>query len=153
MPLSATDSSILAADHPDYVQPTPEQYISSVMTQFEEASSSLQASGFEPPGIRVGVSGRRFVGPPQNTYILCTNQKNPAGCSPFRRVQSRFECYNFVGVLSSTYWIDLNTETPRFATSNFGRLVLRPPYIQRACVPARGVPSFFVSNSAEDLLP
>ena len=52
MPLSATDSSILAADHPDYVQPTPEQYISSVMTQFEEASSSLQASGLEPPGIR-----------------------------------------------------------------------------------------------------
>ena len=52
MPLSATDSTDLAADHPEYVPPTPEQYISSVMTQFEEASSSLQASGFEPPGSR-----------------------------------------------------------------------------------------------------
>ena len=52
MPLSATNSTDLAADHSEYVQPTPEQYISSVMTQFEEASSSLQASGFEPPGIR-----------------------------------------------------------------------------------------------------
>ena len=52
MPLSATDSTDLAADHPEYVPPTPEQYISSVMTQFKEASSSLQASGFEPPGSR-----------------------------------------------------------------------------------------------------
>ena len=52
MPLSATTSTNLAADHPDYVQPTPEQYIASVITQFEEASSLLQASGFEPPGIK-----------------------------------------------------------------------------------------------------
>ena len=84
-------------------------------------------------GPMCGVSGRRYVGPPQNTYILCTNQKNPTGCDHFRRVQNRFECYNFVGVLSSTYWIDLNTETPRVATSNFGRLVLRPPYGTGAC--------------------
>ena len=52
MPASATNTTDLAADHPDYVQPTPEQYISSVMSQFEEASSALQASGFEPPGIK-----------------------------------------------------------------------------------------------------
>ena len=52
MPLSVNDSINLAADHPEYISPTPEQYISSVMTQFEEASSSLQASGFEPPGNR-----------------------------------------------------------------------------------------------------
>ena len=52
MPLSANDSTNLAVDHPEYIPPTPEQYISSVMTQFEEASSSLQASGFEPPGNR-----------------------------------------------------------------------------------------------------
>ena len=34
------------------MDPTPEQYIASVMAQFEEASSLLQASGLEPPGVR-----------------------------------------------------------------------------------------------------
>ena len=52
LPQSAMTSSGLAADHPDYVQPTPEEYIASVMAQFEEASASLQASGLEPPGIK-----------------------------------------------------------------------------------------------------
>ena len=52
MPPSTADSSGLAADHPDYMDPTPEQYIASVMTQFNEASSLLQASGLEPPGVR-----------------------------------------------------------------------------------------------------
>jgi hypothetical protein len=40
-----TEQTDFTADHPDYVQTTPEQYISSVMSQFEEASASLQASG------------------------------------------------------------------------------------------------------------
>ena len=52
LPQSTADSSGLAADHPDYMDPTPEQYIASVMAQFEEASSLLQASGLEPPGVR-----------------------------------------------------------------------------------------------------
>ena len=47
LPPSTANSSSLAADHPDYMDPTPEQYIASVMTQFEEASSLLQASGLE----------------------------------------------------------------------------------------------------------
>ena len=52
LPMSTTSSQDLAEDHPEYNEPTPEAYISSVMTQFEEASSLLQASGFEPPGIK-----------------------------------------------------------------------------------------------------
>ena len=40
----------LTEDHPEYRPPTPEQYISSVQTKFEEACSLLQASGLEPPG-------------------------------------------------------------------------------------------------------
>ena len=52
MPPTSIDLPNIAADHQDYIQPTPEQYISSVITQFEEASSLLQASGFEPPGVR-----------------------------------------------------------------------------------------------------
>ena len=52
MPPTSIDLPKIAADHQDYIQPTPEQYISSVITQFEEASSLLQASGFEPPGVR-----------------------------------------------------------------------------------------------------
>ena len=52
IPDSWEDQTTLAEDHPDYEQPTPEQYISSVQTQFEEASALLQASGLEPPGIK-----------------------------------------------------------------------------------------------------
>merc|ERR1712218_441935 len=52
MPTSALTTTELAMDHPEYIHPTPEQYISSVMTQFEEASASLQQSGLEPPGNR-----------------------------------------------------------------------------------------------------
>ena len=52
LPLSAVTSTNLAAEYPEYVQPTPEQYIASVIIQFKEASSLLQASGFEPPGIK-----------------------------------------------------------------------------------------------------
>ena len=42
----------LASDEPEYMDPTPEEYISSVSQQFEEASSLLQATGLEPPGSR-----------------------------------------------------------------------------------------------------
>ena len=52
LPPSTANSPNLAADHPDYMDPTPEQYISSVITQLEEAWSLLQASGLEPPGVR-----------------------------------------------------------------------------------------------------
>ena len=52
MPQNTANSTQLAEDHPEYIQPTPEEYISSVKTQFEEASALLQASGFEPPGVR-----------------------------------------------------------------------------------------------------
>ena len=52
IPESGEDQTTLAEEHPDYEQPTPEQYISSVQTQFEEASALLQASGLEPPGIK-----------------------------------------------------------------------------------------------------
>ena len=45
-------SQQLASDHPEYIDPTPEEYISSVSQQFEEASSLLQATGLEPPGSR-----------------------------------------------------------------------------------------------------
>ena len=44
------DATELTEDHPEYRPPTPEQYISSVQTKFEEACSLLQASGLEPPG-------------------------------------------------------------------------------------------------------
>ncbi len=36
----------------EYTEPTPQEYISSVQKQFEQASSLLQASGLEPPGIK-----------------------------------------------------------------------------------------------------
>ncbi len=42
----------LAKDDPNYTQPSPLEYISSVQTQFEQASSLLQATGLEPPGSR-----------------------------------------------------------------------------------------------------
>ena len=49
---TAEEVSNITIDHPEYLQPTPEQYISSVQTQFEQASSLLQASGLEPPGTK-----------------------------------------------------------------------------------------------------
>ena len=50
LPEDKEEKTMLTKDHPEYTQPTPEQYISSVQTQFEEACSLLQASGLEPPG-------------------------------------------------------------------------------------------------------
>ena len=51
MPSTASSSaSTLAKDHPDYSPPTPEEYISIVQDQFEQASSLLQESGLDPPG-------------------------------------------------------------------------------------------------------
>ena len=52
LPENTKDDIELTKDHPEYRPPTPEQYISSVQTQFEEACSLLQASGLEPPGIK-----------------------------------------------------------------------------------------------------
>ena len=52
MPENSKNDIELTEDHPDYRQPTPEQYISSVQEQFDEACSLLQASGLEPPGIK-----------------------------------------------------------------------------------------------------
>ena len=46
------NSTHLANSHQDYKQTTPGEYISSVTTKFEEASSLLQASGLEPPGVK-----------------------------------------------------------------------------------------------------
>ena len=43
-------SGQLATVHPEYIEPTPEEYISSVLQQFEHAL--LQATGLEPPGTR-----------------------------------------------------------------------------------------------------
>ena len=45
-------SNELAIDHPEYIEPTPEEYVSSVVQQFEHASSLLQATGLEPPGTK-----------------------------------------------------------------------------------------------------
>ena len=42
----------LAMDHPEYIEPTPNEYVSSVIQQFEHASSLLQATGLDPPGTR-----------------------------------------------------------------------------------------------------
>ena len=39
-------------EHPEYIEPTPEEYVSSVQQQFEHASSLLQATGLEPPGTK-----------------------------------------------------------------------------------------------------
>ena len=47
-----SEENIELTNNPDYKQPTPEQYISSVQTQFDEACSLLQASGLQPPGIK-----------------------------------------------------------------------------------------------------
>ena len=52
MPHSKEESTELTENHPDSQQPTTEQYISAVQTQFEEALSLLQASGLEPPRIK-----------------------------------------------------------------------------------------------------
>jgi hypothetical protein len=52
MPDIASSASTLSKDHPEYSQPTPEEYISSVQDQFEQASSLLQASGLDPPGTK-----------------------------------------------------------------------------------------------------
>ena len=41
-----------ACDYSEFLEPTPEEYVASVVQQFEEASSLLQASGLEPPGVR-----------------------------------------------------------------------------------------------------
>ena len=45
-------SNELAMDHPEYIEPTPEEYVSAVVQQFEHASSLLQATGLDPPGIK-----------------------------------------------------------------------------------------------------
>ena len=45
-------SNELAMDHPEYIEPTPEEYVSSVVQQFEHASSLLQATGLDPPGTK-----------------------------------------------------------------------------------------------------
>lgn len=45
-------SGELAIDHPEYIEPTPEEYVSAVVQQFEHASSLLQATGLEPPGTK-----------------------------------------------------------------------------------------------------
>ena len=47
MPDSKEESTELIENHPDSQQPTTEQYISAVQTQFEEVLSLLQVSGFE----------------------------------------------------------------------------------------------------------
>jgi hypothetical protein len=52
MPDNKKEESNLTINHPNYDQPTPEEYISSVQTQFDQASSLLQASGLEPPGTK-----------------------------------------------------------------------------------------------------
>jgi len=52
LPQESANSTHLADEDQNYIQPTPEEYISSVKSQFDEASSLLQASGFEPPGTR-----------------------------------------------------------------------------------------------------
>ena len=44
--------SSLATDDPEYIQPSPQEYISSVQKQFDHASSLLQATGLEPPGTK-----------------------------------------------------------------------------------------------------
>ena len=44
------DSNHLAESDPEYIQPSPEEYISSIQDQFEHASSLLQATGLDPPG-------------------------------------------------------------------------------------------------------
>ena len=49
---TSINASSLAIQQDDYIQPTPKEYISSVVTQFEQASSLLQASGLDPPGIK-----------------------------------------------------------------------------------------------------
>ena len=46
------NSCHLAADDPEYIQPSPEEYISSIQNQFEHASSLLQATGLDPPGTK-----------------------------------------------------------------------------------------------------
>ena len=47
---SSLNPSSLTANDAEYSRPTPEEYVSSVLHQFEQASSLLQASGLEPPG-------------------------------------------------------------------------------------------------------
>ena len=44
--------SALAKHDPQYNNPTPQEYVSSITTQFEQASSLLQATGLEPPGVK-----------------------------------------------------------------------------------------------------
>ena len=50
--IASSSASTLAKDHPYYSTPTPEEYISSVQDQFNQASSLFQASGLDPPGTK-----------------------------------------------------------------------------------------------------
>ena len=50
--IASSCASTLASEHPDYCQPTPEEYVSSVTTMFEQPCALLQASGLDPPGSR-----------------------------------------------------------------------------------------------------
>ena len=53
MPNTASVSaSELARDSPDYIEPTPQQYIDKIKALFTQACSLLQASGLDPPGTR-----------------------------------------------------------------------------------------------------
>ena len=52
LPESAVSATNIAANSAEFIEPTPEEYIASVVHQFQEASSLLQASGLEAPGNR-----------------------------------------------------------------------------------------------------
>ena len=75
MPDNEKQESDLTMNHPDYQQPTPEEYVSSVQTQFDQASSLLQASGLDPPGTK----SKPKQGPSLKTRLNLRSQFDATG--------------------------------------------------------------------------